>query len=88
MPGEFALVGAQQHVRCMSCAFVVNDAYFAKKTRFTAGLCPNCGSLVEIYEPYSTEIDKTVEMDAVTGRIVPVGSSTNPVINTRHHPAN
>ena len=40
------------HLRCRKCAFVVHDQYFLDKIRFTPGVCPNCGGLVDVCVAY------------------------------------
>lgn len=54
-------LNSNHHIRCVSttCAFVVHDRYFADKQRFTPGICPNCGSPVEVVDPFTTRVSRT-----------------------------
>jgi len=47
---------SDHHIRCTrpTCGFVVGDSYFAEKPRFSPGICPACGGVVEVVLPYTT----------------------------------
>lgn len=49
------------HIRCASptCGFVVGETYFTEKTRFTPGICPRCGGVVQVVNPYTTQLSAT-----------------------------
>lgn len=51
-----ASLDSDNHIRCTrgGCGFVVGDTYFTEKTRFTPGICPNCGGVVEVVVPFTT----------------------------------
>jgi len=46
---------SDHHIRCTrdTCGFVVHDRYFAEKQRFTPGICPNCGGVLMVTDPFS-----------------------------------
>jgi len=48
---------SDHHIRCTreTCAFVVHDRYFADKVKFTPGICPNCGGVLKVTDPFVME---------------------------------
>lgn len=51
-----ASLDSDHHIRCTNpqCGFVVGDTYFTEKTRFVPGICPNCGGVVQVVDPFTT----------------------------------
>lgn len=51
-----ASLDSDHHIRCTSgtCGFVVGDTYFTEKRRFVPGICPRCGGVVEVVDPFTT----------------------------------
>lgn len=51
-----ASLDSDHHIRCTNpmCGFVVGDTYFSEKPKFAPGICPVCGGVVEIVEPYTS----------------------------------
>jgi len=50
-----ATLDSDHHIRCTrpTCGFVVGDTYFIEKTRFAPGICPNCGGVLHVVDPYT-----------------------------------
>lgn len=56
-----ATLDSDHHIRCLreTCAFVVGDTYFVEKTRFSPGICPACGGVLAVVDPYTMDVSTT-----------------------------
>lgn len=50
-----ASLDSDHHIRCSrsTCGFVVGDTYMVEKPRFNPGICPVCGGVLKVVEPYT-----------------------------------
>lgn len=55
----------QNHLRCAraDCGFVVHDRYFNDKARFSPGICPACGGVVNVVDAFTTRISTTHRLE-------------------------
>jgi len=74
-----ATLDSDHHIRCSAptCGFVVGDSYFSEKHRFVPGICPRCGGVVEVVEPYTTTKSRTHTLqvdprDRSFRRVIPI----------------
>jgi len=74
-PLKYDLGDSQHHLVCQrgvrlgTCGFRVHDQYYRDKSRFTPGICPNCGGVVVACSPWDDMPDASVRISGSSGRV-------------------